>query len=303
MKRVFRTKRVFAQYLDCACAACGKTLKRYISKSAPRRKYYVCDRNCQRIVMNGGRGQTSCAVCGKGFYRRRTSNDSRTCCSRECGWKYLSLIAKQRKAPAFVAIEFRDCRECGKLFCVKAGLKRLLCSKKCSLWGQYRRQLALERANRVAPTPKPCKECGRSFTPTTLREQLYCSPRCSASQEHRKRRIKLTIGARCEDPPGLWEIWDKSNGRCHICNMLCRKDVRGGGLSLGWTVDHIVPLSRGGLDRIENVRVAHLVCNSIKNDHLLSDDIRALASSRVVEEFMKLIESRGDAKVQAPSVS
>lgn len=37
------------------------------------------------------------------------------------------------------------------------------------------------------------------------------------------------------------------------------------------TVDHVVPLSRGGSHTLENIKPAHKVCNSRKGDRLLSE--------------------------------
>lgn len=57
------------------------------------------------------------------------------------------------------------------------------------------------------------------------------------------------------------EVWDRDNGVCQIC----RKRID---WNLKWpncksmSVDHIVPISKGGTDEEANVRAAHLGCNS-----------------------------------------
>jgi len=48
-------------------------------------------------------------------------------------------------------------------------------------------------------------------------------------------------------------IAQRDGMRCHIC----KKKIKPGELSF----DHIVPLSRGGSDSEQNIRVAHLHCN------------------------------------------
>ncbi len=32
------------------------------------------------------------------------------------------------------------------------------------------------------------------------------------------------------------------------------------------TIDHVIPLAKGGYDTIENVKAAHFICNSKKSD-------------------------------------
>ena len=56
---------------------------------------------------------------------------------------------------------------------------------------------------------------------------------------------------------------------CHICNedvdLNAPKSARGGeGWELGLQLDHVVPLSKGGSDVIENIRPSHAKCNLVK---------------------------------------
>lgn len=77
-------------------------------------------------------------------------------------------------------------------------------------------------------------------------------------RSRRRRRARLADAA--SEPYTTVEIADRDGGRCGVC----RRKVR---LDLEWphprsaSVDHIVPLSRGGDDTKSNVRLAHLRCN------------------------------------------
>jgi len=57
---------------------------------------------------------------------------------------------------------------------------------------------------------------------------------------------------------------------CHICNQSINLEaprrVGSEGWELGLHLDHVVPLSKGGDDRIENLRPAHGMCNLKKTD-------------------------------------
>lgn len=46
---------------------------------------------------------------------------------------------------------------------------------------------------------------------------------------------------------------------------------------LSKSVDHIVPISKGGTDDIENLQLAHLRCNISKHDRLLDHSQTKLA--------------------------
>lgn len=57
---------------------------------------------------------------------------------------------------------------------------------------------------------------------------------------------------------------------CHICSseidFNATRKVGEDGWQLGLHLDHIVPLSKGGPDTIENIRPAHAVCNIRKGN-------------------------------------
>lgn len=51
-------------------------------------------------------------------------------------------------------------------------------------------------------------------------------------------------------------VYDRDGGSCHICGAFVPEDT--------FTLDHIVPLARGGPHAMNNVAVAHLSCNASK---------------------------------------
>jgi 5-methylcytosine-specific restriction endonuclease McrA len=71
-------------------------------------------------------------------------------------------------------------------------------------------------------------------------------------------------------PVDLAEIWVRDDGACQICMMAIDP-------SLVWpdqlsvTLDHEIPLSKGGTHEPDNVRLAHARCNSRKGDRLTAD--------------------------------
>lgn len=61
----------------------------------------------------------------------------------------------------------------------------------------------------------------------------------------------------------LGEVYNLSGGTCWLCNSPeITDDI--------WTVDHVIPISRGGPNLYSNVRLAHGRCNSRKRDRIVA---------------------------------
>jgi len=69
----------------------------------------------------------------------------------------------------------------------------------------------------------------------------------------------LKAGVDCE-PVDIGRLYEDRRGICGICRMPVPKDV--------FTVDHIRPISRGGVHRAWNLQLAHQSCNTRKRDHV-----------------------------------
>ena len=58
-------------------------------------------------------------------------------------------------------------------------------------------------------------------------------------------------------------VFERDNWVCHVCGEPVDQALSGRD-PMGPTVDHVIPLSRGGKDCYDNVALAHLSCNSRK---------------------------------------
>ncbi len=59
-------------------------------------------------------------------------------------------------------------------------------------------------------------------------------------------------------------IYNKNKGRCAICGKFVPYDV--------FTIDHVIPLAKGGTNKINNLQCTCKTCNLIKQD-ILPDDL------------------------------
>jgi len=64
----------------------------------------------------------------------------------------------------------------------------------------------------------------------------------------------------------LWrrKLWKKQGKLCHWCGMpMMRTTMHDpNSVSLLATIEHVIPLARGGLDNANNIVLAHLICNT-----------------------------------------
>ena len=74
-------------------------------------------------------------------------------------------------------------------------------------------------------------------------------------------------------------IYNKSGGRCELCGQQI--------LLQNMTLDHIIPLSMGGKDDMENLQAACFACNQFKSN-ILPDDFM----DRIIKIFLYQTEKK-----------
>lgn len=113
---------------------------------------------------------------------------------------------------------------------------------------------------------KQCACCGRKFKPART-NQLYCSRRCKeraggdGSHVERAKKFGVPYDRRVNLPALI-----KRDGlTCRICGKTCDvNDRRWGEYGPDYpTIDHIMPLSKGGAHVWGNVQVACAECNCV----------------------------------------
>ena len=63
----------------------------------------------------------------------------------------------------------------------------------------------------------------------------------------------------------LEQIFERTDGRCHICwGTLAFKNYAKFGERGAWEIEHSMPRSKGGSDRLSNLYPAHISCNREK---------------------------------------
>lgn len=139
---------------------------------------------------------------------------------------------------------------------------------------------------------RSCGTCGKAFMASG--REVYCSPECymAANKKQIKERSKRLglndcirrarhYGVAYEYGITLDKLISRDGNTCHLCGGECDKsDKRFGHVGpLYPTIDHVVPLSKGGTHTWGNVRLAHFSCNSAKSARTGEEEIREAVSA------------------------
>jgi predicted nucleic acid-binding Zn ribbon protein len=164
------------------------------------------------------------------------------------------------------------CVACGTVFSRRSGSQKY-CSERCSTQQRnVRRREQLGRTQFVGIV-FPCAICGRLSTRVTG-VQIYCSEGCKGLAQYRQRarRLKSQIGL----PYTRRQIFERDGWRCRSCWKKVRDNVPLQHPARS-TVDHIVPLTKGGKECESNVQTLCWPCNHKKGNRLGDNDQLRLA--------------------------
>lgn len=216
------------------CAVCGAP---FVAKDS-RGRY--CGAPCRRVFtiealrrkrVRAMPSLRTCIVCSKSF--------ESTGCRRRCTvCRTKDLVARAR------------CPQCGTAFFAHRGQE--YCSPSCG-----------SRAD--ASRARPCIDCGTSTTkkPQAQLGGVVCDPCLQIRRRARWRRKNairqgaVVVGRQMS----IQELGTRDGWRCHLCckavhQRFAAPDPRSP------TFDHLIPVSAGGTDAPENLRLAHWGCNS-----------------------------------------
>lgn len=165
------------------------------------------------------------------------------------------------------------CNHCGR-----PSSGKMYCSGRCAT-----------RGGRRLPTQIACKNCSATFEP--VNGVVTCSSGC-AKEFVRKSNVER-YRFRMENDPAFVQkqraaeykrkslkrdafvedvdrdkVMARDRWVCHLCMKKIPKSAKWPSGQFG-TLDHVIPLNKGGLHSYANVKAAHLSCNCSKNDKVI----------------------------------
>ena len=210
----------------------------------------------------------ACAHCGgifdairaNSYLRRKTGDEYIRTCSKQCAQLHRAaqLPARPPTCPIF-KLRVHGCLSCD----VPITGTRKWCSS-CYRTKDRLRLKAYNESVRAEPVSRSvrCRRCGSEFS-TTWEAKLYCSRACRKGADRDRRRM-LKRNAYVED---VWrsKVYERDGWKCQLCGKALKRDAVVPHPKAP-TLDHIIPLSKGGTHEYANVQAAHFICNSIKSD-------------------------------------
>lgn len=214
-----------------------------------------CSKECKSKYMKSNKQifTNICLYCNKEFTSKK--NDTKYC-SKECKHMW------SKENPRHTI----KCEHCGNIFRSNNKNQRF-CSYECS----NESRALYPRAN--------CEHCGKKFRIDIRQAGRFCSRSCflnhiGAEPWERKQKIRdITHIRRAKklqikyENIKVEEIFEKDKWICKICGEPVDKYL-GYPNPMSATLDHIIPLSKGGTHTYNNVQLAHLRCNIKKSNKM-----------------------------------
>jgi predicted nucleic acid-binding Zn ribbon protein len=214
-------------------------------------------RESRKAWSESAKEKRDCANCGETWLVSRYS-DSQTC-SEACGSeRRLGYCKLPLDHPVTIGITAK--RRAAHIANAQARAKE-----------RAKEREAISYKNRRVWVMGQCKRCGESFTaewmcsPILSLQPQFCSERCCNSQMKDNRRAakrKAFVA-----PVYRIRIFERDGWTCQLCNEPVDRLAKVPD-SLAPTLDHILPLAKGGTHEPSNTQCAHFICNSIKGDRV-----------------------------------
>ena len=235
------------------CIICGKE---FIPK---RKDSRICSKECLKKFSPKKHllsKELECVICGKKFKPKTAVQ--KTCC-RECGDKLRLYNYTIKEKPVKIKkVYSKVCPICKKNFETYSHNKKY-CSDHC---------LRLSEKKPAKECSNICVWCGNEFK--SKRKAFFCSKSCSNKSRnlnqlhHRPYKINNSK----QNKIFRNKIGERDGWVCNICGLNVDKNLNYPD-PMSASLDHIIPLSKGGLHIENNVHISHLRCNCvIKQDKI-----------------------------------
>lgn len=182
----------------------------------------------------------------------------------------------------------RSCVECGEPN-IPSHTRKTVCSSTCQNRRRERQRatavcgICQTRLSYKSSTAAPfCLECRSATRLATVRGKSVTSWRCAACDGECER--EPTKGQRpkwcadCRKPARAWiaksartRIYLRDEWMCWLCNEEVDADLIGSRSEWRPSLDHVIPVALGGDDGEDNLRLAHVWCNSVRSDGRVYD--------------------------------
>lgn len=226
--------------------------------------HYGRDRS--RRKRNSKVEKRACIICGKEF---ETARPHKLTCSDEC--KKENKRQQDSKRSRQRAPEKEHDRYIKRKYgSEEERLEHLRRMEKAKEVERERRKKQREAEKIARMRVGKCVVCGeeyRTFNPA----QKTCSQVCGKKLDYARKQKRIPKKQIIDKDITLEALLRRDSGVCYLCGKACDwNDKKENTVGPNYpSIDHIVPVSRGGLHAWNNVRLAHFSCNLDKSDTLI----------------------------------
>lgn len=122
-----------------------------------------------------------------------------------------------------------------------------------------------------------CKNCNTEYciAVTGYNSIKYCSEKCMkrwAMRIKNDRRIRKMKSRDHDNDITLEKLYSRDGGVCYLCGGQCNWDAAdndGNALNDYPSIDHVIPIAKGGKHKWSNIKLAHRGCNTVKRDSII----------------------------------
>lgn len=235
----------------------------------------------------------TCSYCGKTFYRRKENRYAGEYCSRECKTKrdHDEYIKKFNNS-YFNLVDFKDknnvyisCKTCGAITVSTSNFaNKLKTCNKCVEDRKHRQEELkqiesylkhIDKLKRQL-TKKFIEICRKDRLDRIRKEQTRKNKRAQEKLYELRRQDRINSHGEIDKDIELSRLYKRDNGICYLCGLPCNYEdyyiSDNGAFIVGRdypSIDHVIPLSKGGTHTWDNVKLAHFRCNTLKRDNLI----------------------------------
>lgn len=111
-----------------------------------------------------------------------------------------------------------------------------------------------------------CRECGSPFVTKRRGPHLFCSRQCKTNAHRQRHMARKRAGF--VERVFRRKVFERDAWICQLCNKPTSSKRWQPDDPLAPTIDHIIPLAKGGDHSYANTQCAHAICNSRKQDQI-----------------------------------
>lgn len=115
----------------------------------------------------------------------------------------------------------------------------------------------------------------RAWKAINARERRKENEKAERKLHELKREKRIKTNGKTDKNITLKRLYERDNGICYLCGKPCNyedytRSDKGAFIAgkLYPSIDHVKPLSHGGTHTWDNIRLAHMICNSQKSDRI-----------------------------------